>query len=594
MSAGHRTSPLARVWWIIKPSPSRSFASLALSCLSLICVVGLIATSGWLISRAWQQPPILSLVAAGAAVRAFAVGRGVFRYSERLVSHDGALRGLTSLRARIVSRLATVAPAGVPGLARGDALRRMIDDVDNTADVGLRVALPTASAVIVGLVVTGFVAWLLPLAALLLLAGLLIAGILAPVVAYQVGARSTAHAAALRGQLTADIVSQFEGCADVVAANAAPARLQQTRDLDEQLRDLDQRSARGMGLAAAVAIFAQGVALIGILLVAIPAVRSGSLDGVTLAVVVLIPLVAFEVVAGLPAAALALVRSRTSAGRIVEVLDSPDLTPDPDKPAPLPAGPYALRVRGLSVSWESGATPTIADIDLDLVPGRRVAIVGPSGCGKSTLAAALAKLAPHTGSITLNGVDTAMLTGEHVRQVVGLCPQNSHIFDNSIAENVRLARPSATDDDVSQALRDAELWDWVSVLPKGIQTPVGEHGAACSGGQRRRLALARTALSEPPIAIFDEPTEHLDRASADALTEQLLDCGPNRAVVIITHALEGLANADEIVVLIDGRVAQRGSFNELAQSNGWFADNLATNVHESETWIRNPGPTVRV
>ncbi len=576
MTARHQRSPLARVWWIIKPSAGRSLASVVLSCLSLICVVGLIATSGWLISRAWQQPPILALVVATAAIRAFALGRGVFRYSERLVSHDGALRGLTSLRARIVSHLATVAPAGVPGLARGDALRRMIDDVDNTADVGLRVALPTASAVIVGVGVTGFVAWLVPLAALLLLAGLLIAGILAPVVAYQVGARSTAHAATLRGQLAADIVSQFEGCADVVAANAAPARLQQTRDLDEQLRDLDQRSARGMGLAGAVAVFAQGVALIGILLVAIPAVRSsGSLDGVSLAVVVLIPLVAFEIVAGLPAAALALVRSRTSAGRIVEVLDSPDLIPDPDTPAPLPTGPYSLRVRSLSVSWKSGATPTIADIDLDLVPGRRVAIVGPSGCGKSTLAAALAKLAPHTGSITLNDVDTAMLTGDSVRQVVGLCPQNSHIFDNSIAENVRLARPSATDDDVGQALRDAELWDWVAVLPRGIQTPVGEHGAACSGGQRRRLALARTALSEPPIAIFDEPTEHLDRASADALTEQLLDCGPNRAVVIITHALEGLANADEIVVLLDGRVAQRGSFNELAQSNGWFADNLA-------------------
>ncbi len=576
MTARYPRSPLARVWWIIKPSAGRSLASVVLSCLSLIAAVGLIATSGWLISRAWQRPPILTLMVAVTAIRAFGLGRSVFRYSERLVSHDGALRGLTSLRARIVSRLATVAPAGVPGLARGDALRRMIDDVDNTADVGLRVALPTASAVIVGLAVTGFVAWLLPLAALLLLTGLLIAGIAAPAISYQVGARSTAHAAALRGQLAADIVSQFEGCADVVAANAAPARLQQTRDLDGQLRALDQRSARGMGLAAAVTVFAQGVALIGILLVAIPAVRSsGSLDGVSLAVVVLIPLVAFEIVAGLPAAALALVRSRTSAGRIVEVLDSPDLIPDPDTPAPLPTGPYSLSARGLSVTWESGTTPAIAEIDLDLVPGRRVAIVGPSGCGKSTLAAALAKLAPHTGSITLNSVDTAMLTGDRVRQVVGLCPQNSHIFDNSIAENVRLARPSATDDDVGQALRDAELWDWVAVLPKGIQTPVGEHGAACSGGQRRRLALARTALSEPPIAIFDEPTEHLDRASADALTEQLLDCGPNRAVVIITHALKGLANADEIVVLIDGRVAQRGSFNELAQSNGWFADNLA-------------------
>ncbi len=578
ISTSRTRRPLARVWSDIRPSTSRSLAAIGLASLSLACAIGLIATSAWLISRAWQQPPILALGVAIVAVRAFGLGRGVFRYSERLVSHDGALRGLTNLRTRIVDRLAVISPSGVPGIQRGDAVRRIVDDVDGAADVGLRTGLPSASATVVGIGVVAFVAWLLPSAAALLLVGLLVGGIVAPAIAYRVGARATGTTAQIKGELSADIVSQFDTCADVVANNASDLRLSTTTHLDRQLRSLDRQAARSMGISAAIGVLAQGIALIGVLVVAIPAVNSGELPGVDLAVVVLIPLVAFELVASLPAAALALARSRASARRIVELLDSPNRTPDPAHPKPLPArgGDHVLRVRNLSVRWAPGETPALRGVNLEITSGKRIAIVGPSGSGKSTLAAALVKFVPFDGSASLDGIDYGSLSGDSIRRVVGLCLQNSHIFDNTIAANVLLARPDASESEVEQALREAHLWDWVSQLPLGITTPVGEHGAQLSGGQRQRLALARSALARPPIAVYDEPTEHLDRTAATEITDNILSQAAqhHQAVVLITHTLTDLDRFDEILVLAAGQVRERGTAAHLMRQGGWFATNV--------------------
>ncbi len=306
-------------------------------------------------------------------------------------------------------------------------------------------------------------------------------------------------------------------------------------------------------------------------MLAVPAVRSGRLDGVLLAVLVLTPLAAFEAVAGLPAAAQAMDRVRRSSARVFEVLDSPDPVAEPADPVPLPDGPAALVVTGLHASYPGARRAALDGIDLDLAPGRRVAVVGPSGAGKSTLAAVLLRFLPYEGSVTLDGVELARLRGEDVRRRVGLAAQDAHVFDSTLEQNLRLARPDASAEELAAALAGARLDSWVATLPDGLATRVGESGSRISGGQRQRLALARALLADFPVLVLDEPGEHLDTATADALVADLLDATRGRSTVLITHRLAGLAEVDEVLVLDAGRVVERGTHARLLREGGRYA-----------------------
>jgi thiol reductant ABC exporter CydC subunit len=550
--SANQPGSLRRVWKIIRPRRGRGALSVLLASLSLACAIGLIATSAWLISRAWQQPPILALGVAVTAVRALGLGRGVFRYSERLVSHGAALRGLTALRVQLVDRIAVVAPGGTSRLRHGDALRRFVDDVDTSSEFGLRTILPGATAVFVGAGVVVLVSWLLPLAGLAMLIGLLIGGVLAPLVTGVVSRRAATREVHLKGELSAELTALFAASEEFVAARATHVGVSEVRSLDSEIRQAERTTAKGMGLAAGIGAAAQGFALLAVILVAVPAVVAGELNGVNLAVVVLIPLVAFELVTTMPAAAIWLVKSRTSAGRIVEILDAPNAVSDPVTPRDLPEDAAAypwLSVRSASITWPGEAHPAISGINLELAPGKRIAIIGPSGAGKSSLAAGLVKLAPMAGEISLCGIKYDELTGDRVREVIGYSAQHAHIFDNTIAENVRLARRDASDEQIEQALDRVKLGAWVASLPAGINTRVGQHGAQLSGGQRQRLALARMILADPPIAIFDEPTEHLDAVTAAELATDILTVMSDRSVIYITHLSHGLDLVDEVIEL---------------------------------------------
>jgi ABC-type multidrug transport system fused ATPase/permease subunit len=284
---------------------------------------------------------------------------------------------------------------------------------------------------------------------------------------------------------------------------------------------------------------------------------------------VLVPLAAVEVVAVLAQAPQDLRRVRGSAKRVVDVFDRPAPAHEPRAPAALPAPPYTLRVEGLRVHWPGASTPALDGLDLELTPGRRVAVVGPSGSGKSTLVAVLLRfLDPTAGRITLNGVDLRNLAGDDVRRVLGLCAQDAHLFDTTVRENVLLARRSATPGEVRAALAGARLLDWVDGLPDGSITAVGEHGCRVSGGQRQRIALARTLLAARPVLLLDEPTEHLDLATADALAAELVRAACT--TLVVTHRLATLADVDEIVVLDAGRAVERGTHAGLLAAGGAY------------------------
>lgn len=560
---------LARVRAMSGARRGRLGLALLLGSLALGSAVGLMATSGWLISRASQQPPVLYLMMAVTATRAFGIGRAVFRYTERLVSHDAVLRMLADTRVAVFLRLERLAPAGLRRVRRGDLLSRLVADVDALQDYWLRWLLPAGAAVVVSAASVGFTAWLLPEAGAVLAAGLLAAGVGVPLITGAVARRAEHRLAPARGMLATRVADLLTGTAELTVAGALPARTAQAREADGALTRIASRAATATALGDGLTALVSGLTVTAAALAGAHAVAAGRLDGVTMAVVVLTPLAAFEAVLGLPLAVQYRQRVRRSAERVYEVLDAPAPVGEPERPRQAPASPFPVVVRGLTARYAGQERDALAGLDLTLDEGRRIAVVGPSGSGKTTLAQLLLRfLDAKAGSYVLAGVDAHALRSDDVRGLVGLCAQDAHLFDSSLRENLLLARKDATEDHLRAALRRARLLDWADGLPDGLDTLVGEHGARLSGGQRQRLALARALLADFPVLVLDEPAEHLDLPTADALTADLLAATEGRTTLLITHRLAGLAAVDEVLVLDRGRVVQRGPYAELLAMDG--------------------------
>ncbi|MFJ3335522.1 thiol reductant ABC exporter subunit CydD [Streptomyces sp. NPDC086766] len=560
---------LARVRAMSGPRRGRLALALLLGGLALASAVGLMATSGWLISRASQQPPVLYLMMAVTATRAFGIGRAVFRYAERLVSHDAVLRMLADTRVAVYRRLERLAPAGLRRTRRGDLLSRLVADVDALQDYWLRWLLPAGAAVLVSAASVAFTAWLLPEAGAVLAAGLLAAGAGVPLVTGAVARRAEHRLAPARGVLATRVTDLLTGTAELTVAGALPARTAEARRADTVLTRIASRAATATALGDGLTALISGLTVAAAALAGARGVADGRLAGVAMAVVVLIPSAAFEAVLGMPLAAQYRQRVRRSAERVYEVLDAPEPVREPERPGRAPASPFPLVVTDLTARHAGQETDALSGLDLTLDRGRRIAVVGPSGSGKTTLAQVLLRfLDARAGAYTLGGVDAYALDGDDVRRCVGLCAQDAHLFDSSVRENLLLARKDATEAEVRDALARARLLDWVDGLPDGLDTLVGEHGARLSGGQRQRLALARALLADFPVLVLDEPAEHLDLPTADALTADLLAATEGRTTLLITHRLAGLESVDEVIVLDRGRVVQRGPYAELAALPG--------------------------
>jgi thiol reductant ABC exporter CydC subunit len=566
-------APLGRTLAVARPASRRVVFATLLGAGAIAADIGLLGTAAWLISKAAQHPNEAALAVAIVAVQFFGLSRGFLRYEERLVGHDAAFRLLADLRVRVYQRLERLAPSGLPSFRRGDLLARMVQDVDSLQDLVLRVVPPFGVALLVGVSTVVLLWWMLPAAALILAVSLVLAATVVPWLTGLLAQRREARFASVRGDLGAAMVDLTEGAAELIAFGAAGAHIRTIENQDAELTAIASASAGTAGIGLALTTLLAGLACWGCLMVGIPAVLSGRLGASELAVITLVPLAAFELVVGLPVATQALHRVRQAAARVFEVLDAPALVSDPDVAAPLPSPPYDLEVRSAWAGYPGTASPALRDVDLSLPPGRRVAVVGASGAGKSTLAALLVGFLPcRAGSITLSGVPTEQFSGDDLRTVVGLVSQDAYLFDTTVAENLRVGRRDATDDQLHDMLGRVGLAAWLDDLPGGLATEVGSHGARLSGGQRQRLAVARALLADFPVLVLDEPAEHLEPAAADALTADLLDLTDGRALVLITHRLTGLESVDEILVMERGRVVQRGTHDELLGQAGRYSD----------------------
>jgi len=564
-------APLLRLLAMARPLRRRLLLAAGAGAAATGCGVGLLALSGFLLARASAHPGILAISVAVVGVRALSVGRGVSRYLERLASHDVAFRVLAQVRVALWRRLEVLAPAGLALFRSGDLLARVISDVDATQDLFIRGITPVLAAALVGGAAVTACLFILAPAAAVLAAGLLAGGLVVPLAGAAVARKAARAAAPARGRLAATVTDHLDGAADLHAFGAAEDALARADAEDAELTRLDGRAAAASALGAGLMTAVSGLTLWAVLLLGVAATGTGALSRVPLAVLTLTALAAFEAVTTLPAAAVQLGQARVSAARLAAVTDAADPVREPGRPRALPPGPIGVELRDATVRYEKDGPLALDRVSLDLPPGRRVALVGANGAGKSTVAAVLMRFRELTaGTALLNGHDLASYAGDDIRRVIGGCPQDPHLFDTTIRDNLRLARPDATGEELEAAAARARLLPWIGSLPDGWDTPVGTHGAAVSGGERQRIALARAFLADPALLILDEPTAHLDPAARRALTADLLQATEGRSVLFITHEREALDQVDQIVVLHRGRVAEQGSHQELRHAGGHY------------------------
>ena len=550
---------------------TRFAASVAIGSLGLGSALGLSTVAAWMIARASQVPDVVALGVAPVAVRLFGISRSVLRYCERLLSHDTALRGMSALRAHLYERLATSRADTVVGLRRGDVLARVGADVDAVGDLVVRSYLPMAVAACVGSATSIGMALIHPASGLILAACLLLAGAVGPLVTARAARASELARQGHATDLSAIVLTALEGGDELSVSGRLPRLMDELAGLEARLSSARDRGARPAAMAAAVDTAAMGLAVVGALLVGGQAVITGDLAPVWLAVIVLVPLAAFEVTSALGPATVQLVTSAGAAARIVELTDRADqadraeapraaAAPDPE---PLPAlsdGGPRLRARGLAVGWPDG--PVVAEgIDLDLAPGDRLAITGPSGVGKTTLLATLAGLLePKGGELTLDGTAPWAAQRSDVARRITLTAEDAHVFATTVLENLRVANGTLSSQDARALLRRAGLGDWLTGLPQGLDTLLSSDATTLSGGERRRLLLARALAAPAPLMLLDEPGEHLEAATADRLVADLLQAGNGaedaeeaeetaRGVLLVTHRLSALESADEVLVL---------------------------------------------
>ena len=552
-----------------------SWGLVTLSVLIGACTIGssvaLMGTSAWLISTAALHPSVAALGVAVVGVRFFGITRGVFRYLERLVSHDVTFRLLSRLRIWFYEKLEPLAPARLMEYRAGDLLARIVGDVETLENFYVRVISPPLTAVLVGLFTAIFIASFHPQLALAFLMFFLGLGLVLPFLAQVISRRPAVDTITLRADLHTRLVDGIQGMADLLAYGRGEHRLAEIATNGLNYGNAQRRMARVTGLHSGLTTLLTNLGLWTILALSIPLVNAGTLDGPMLASLSLLTFAAFEAVMSLPLAAQMWNSAREAARRLFEVVDTEPAVKDDIRDSLV--GPQASNIKfsNLSFSYPNQSTPAIQHVTFNLQPGRSIAIVGPSGAGKSTLANLLFRFWDYSsGDITFGGESIKRYAQDSVRERIGLVSQNTYFFNTSVRENLRFARRHVTQEEIESAAMDAQIHDFILGLPNGYDTMIGEQGVRLSGGERQRLAIARAIIKDAPILILDEPTANLDPLSEKQVLQTLFALMKRKTTLFITHRLVGMENMDEIIVMDHGRLVERGRHPNLIRENGLY------------------------
>jgi ATP-binding cassette subfamily C protein CydCD len=544
--------------------------SVLLGALTVGSNVGLMGASAWLISAAALHPDISALEVAIVGVRFFGIARGVFRYLERLVSHNVTFRLLARLRAWFYQALEPLAPARLMQFRSGDLLSRIVADVEALENFYVRLVAPPLVAILVTAGAGFFLARVAGRPAQVFLLFSLLAGVGLPWLAHALSRLPGARLAVQRAGLHTLMVDAIQGLPDLTAFGRGRDTLAQIQAAGGEYGRTRRRMAMIGGLDNGLGLLLTNLGMWAVLVVAIPLVRTGRLDGVLLAPLALVTLAAFEAVQPLPLAAQMSAESFQAARRLFAVVAAQPAVVEPVRPAAVPDS-AALSVRGLRFAYRPQERPALDDVSFDLPAGKRLAIVGPSGAGKSTLADLLLRFWDYAdGQILLGGLDLRRSAAEQVRRKFGPLPQRPYFFNDSLRQNLLLARPQATEAQFREAARQAQIDEFILSLPQGYETVIGERGFRLSAGERQRLAIARALLKDAPILLLDEPTANLDPLTERQVLDILFSLPGHRSLLLITHRLVGLGHMDEILVLDHGTIVERGRHADLLAQAGLY------------------------
>lgn len=543
---------LATVLRFFIPVRQRLIAAALLGALAYICSIGLIAVSGWLISRASQMPPVLTLSVAIVLIRAFGIGRAVFRYCERLVSHDAVLRSLVELRVALYSALAAMPASRVLQMRRADALTTLVRDVDEVQYVPLRALVPAVGATLAALVCVIVEFRITPVAGAWILAGWLIAATLLPWQAWHTARAATTSSSADAADLAAVCVDLIEGSADISALGLSGQAMAQASEVDSRIAATGVRFASRTSNANALLLLVQGITLVGAASAAINAIAGGHAQPVMLATAVFIPLAMTEVLAVYSTAALAIAGATASVVRLAEVLNQ-HVRENPDEfEAAVHQGDNGIAHPGIERTPASERHSTFAHT-IHVAVGEQVGLTGASGAGKTTALCALAGWTTVRDASLENGPASPGEMSATGRLRAALAEQVPHIFATTIAENLQVARPLG-----SAPLTPAQMWavlecvaldSWVKSLPQGLDSLVGTGGSRISGGQRQRLSLARMFVADPDVWLLDEPTAHLDGFTATQVLASVASATAGRTLVVASHDARDLKLCDRVIGL---------------------------------------------
>lgn len=582
---------LKRAIRLLELKPGTLFLACFLGAAGLGASIALGATAAWLIARASQMPPVLYLEVAVVSVRLFGISKAVFRYLERLASHQLGVSGMTTLRTNLYKTLSHSDTARIASLRRGDILDRMGTDVDNIGDFVVKSLLPAMVAAIVGIITVIGISLVDWRAGLFLTLGLLLSGVVGPLFTIRSTRIAQRRETESRAHISEVAMTIVDGAAQITVDGQTQQVLAGLSDLEDQLYDAKDATAKPAAWAAAIDVFGMLMSVIMAAYFGIFAVNDQSIPEVMLAVLALTPLSAFEGTSQLGSAAQQLVISATSAVRIMNMLPPEEQVKAAEETEEVltenckPSEPSILEAKDLAIGWPGG--PVVADeINLRLAPGDHLAIVGQSGIGKTTLLYTLAGLLkPVAGSVKIDGVDISSLPRTQAAANFVITPEDAHIFETTILENLRVANGQLSVSEGEELLIEAGLGDWLSSLPEGIETELGSGATTISGGERRRILLARALAAKAPLLALDEPGEHLDPETADALLRDLLTAGSEdhqRGVILVTHRLTPLDQADQVFIMDKPHgspdepatfVAQ-GTHRELLESHQGYAWSL--------------------
>ncbi len=543
---------LWRLFKMYKPYWSWVVLGILLSLITVMANITLMAVSGWFIASmaiAGVAGASINYFSPAAVIRAMAILRTGGRYTERLVTHEATFRLLSTLRVSFYQRLEPLVPAGLEDLQSGDILSRILADINTLENFYIRVIVPMSVAALATLIITWVVSAYSSTLALTLLLMLAMAGVLLPLLIGKLGVKPGRQNVERNTQLRTQVIDGVQGLAELTLCGALQQQAVQVRDASERLIQTQTDMGRVSGLAQSGLTLLSNTALWLVMILAIPLVSSQAIEPAELAMLGLLSLAAFEAVMPLPEAFRLLGQIHTAAARLFELSDRPVPVQQPQQAARTPSR-FDLSIRDLNFRYREKGQLVLENFNLDLPMGHKVAIVGESGAGKSSLIQLLLRnRQAETGQISFGGRRLEDYHSDQLHDWIAVVPQQVHLFNTTIRQNLLLAKPQATEAELHRACVIAQLDDFIAQQPEGYETWVGETGVKLSGGQARRIAIARALLRDFQLLILDEPGEGLDSRTEMNMIEALLPALDGRSMLLITHNRSVLRLMDETLFM---------------------------------------------